>query len=232
MRDNYKLLGVMSPLVLAIALSGCGTPARHHGVPSVEIENIRAVDIYHTVMGGETLWSIARHYRIDADTLARINSLSSSSRLEKGQVLVIPKTAHRRNITPARRTFSSHDSFNWPVRGSVISYFGTKLDNTMNKGIDIRVNDGDDVIASRAGTVVYCDDRLKGFGKTIIIDHGDSFQTVYAYNSQILVNVGDSIRQNEVIAKAGRTGRAKEPSVHFEIRKGGEPCNPMNYLSR
>ena len=124
------------------------------------------------------------------------------------------------------------DSFVWPIRGHVISAFGSDVDRVRNKGIDIRADLGANVMASRAGRVVYSDSHLKGFGKTIILDHGDNYQTVYSYNSDILVNVGDPVRQNDVIARVGRTGRAKEPSLHFEIRKDGEPQNPAYYLPR
>ena len=88
------------------------------------------------------------------------------------------------------------------------------------------------VRASRSGKVVYRDQFMKGFGKTVILDHGDNYQTVYSYNSDILVNVGDQVAQNSVIAKVGRTGRAKDPTLHFEIRRDGEPQNPFFYLPR
>jgi septal ring factor EnvC (AmiA/AmiB activator) len=122
--------------------------------------------------------------------------------------------------------------FAWPVRGQVISYFGNKVGKVKNKGIDIRAEEGEGVRAAKAGKVVYRDARLKGFGKTVIVDHGDRFQTVYSYNSDILVNVGDIVWQNMVIAKVGRTGRAKESSLHFEVRRDGVPLNPVNFLKR
>ena len=88
------------------------------------------------------------------------------------------------------------------------------------------------VTASRGGKVVYCDSHLKGFGQTVIIDHMDGFQTVYSYNADIAVKVGDMVEQKDVIAKVGSSGRAREPMLHFEIRKNGEPQNPEFYLSR
>ena len=120
--------------------------------------------------------------------------------------------------------------FTWPVTGSVMVPFGAKIDKSRSKGIDIRVYEGENVRASRSGRVVFSDDHFKGFGKTLILDHGDKFQTVYAYNSDILVRVGDAVKQKDVIARVGRTGRAKEPCLHFEIRKDGEPQNPLYYL--
>jgi len=71
---------------------------------------------------------------------------------------------------------------------------------------------------------------MKGFGKTIIIDHGDGFSTVYAYNSQLVVKLGDRVTRKMVIAKIGDTGRAQSPRLHFEIRKNKIPKNPFYYL--
>ena len=151
-------------------------------------------------------------------------------------------TAPRHSLTPVRAGSSEtvsylpkmnltvKDSFIWPVKGYLLSPFGAKVDRVINKGIDIRAEEGSSVRAARAGRVVYCDSRLKGFGKTVILDHGDGFQTVYSYNSEILVNVGDTVNRNDVIAKAGMTGRAKEPCLHFEIRKNSRPQDPERYL--
>ncbi len=145
---------------------------------------------------------------------------------------------HAAPVTPTRpytvnygaRIPITKDMFVWPVNGQVISPFGAKIDRVKNKGIDIRTEEGASVRASGSGRVVYCDTHLKGYGKTVILDHGDNFQTVYSYNSDILVKVGDAVSQNEAIAKTGKTGRAKEPGLHFEIRKDGEPQNPYYYL--
>ncbi len=125
---------------------------------------------------------------------------------------------------------SVKEAFAWPVRGCIISSFGDKVGRVRNKGVDISAADGSNVRAAKAGKVVYCDSYLKGFGKTVILDHGNNYQTVYSYNQEILVRVGDVVEQNTVIARVGRTGRAKEPSLHFEIRKSGEPQNPSYYL--
>lgn len=123
------------------------------------------------------------------------------------------------------------EPFAWPVNGSVAIAYGATTGRVINKGIDIRAGEGSAVRASRAGRVVYCDSHFRGFGKTIILDHGDGYQTVYAYNSDILVKLGDAVKRNDVIAKAGRTGRTKEPMLHFEIRYDGKPQNPYYYLN-
>ena len=183
---------------------------------------------YYYVKSGDTLWSISKLHDIDINTLIKANHLDDSSDIKRGQRLLIPGAAKRE--APERINFAK-EFFTWPIRGNVVSYYGSKMDSTKNKGIDIHAAEGSSVKAARSGKVVFCDEWLKGFGKTVILDHGDSFQTVYAYNSILLVKPGDVVDQNCVIAKVGRTGRAKEPSLHFEIRRDGEPQNPFYYLS-
>jgi len=211
-------------VALLLALAGCKTVGAPYRADTAAIGGV-----YHYVRGGETLWGISKQYGIDMKTILRANNISDAGDIDRGQRLLIPGSPRREE---EKRTYSFKDFFTWPLKGSVISFYGTKLDRANNKGIDIRAEEGSSVKASRAGKVVFCDEWLKGFGKTVILDHGDSFQTVYAYNSLILVNVGDFVEKNTVIAKVGRGGRAKEPSLHFEIRRDGEPQNPFYYLSR
>ncbi len=140
--------------------------------------------------------------------------------------------SRERTAVPYREVSVSHlrEPFAWPVRGEVISEFNAKVGYINNKGIDIKVPAGSKVRAAQSGTVVFKDERFKGYGKTVIIDHGGNYETVYAYNSEILVNLGDEVRQGDLIAKAGRTGRATSPSLHFEIRRDGKAEDPMGYL--
>lgn len=186
----------------------------------------------HTVRMGETLWSISKLYDVDLAELAEANSIGDSRSIEIGKVLTIPGAPSgvvRRKVNYTARRGAT---FIWPVKGNVASSFGSRVDKYINKGIDIRASEGMNVAASRGGKVVYCDSHLKGFGRTVIIDHMDGFQTVYSYNALIAVRVGDMVEQRDVIAKVGSSGRAREPMLHFEIRKNGEPQNPEFYLSR
>jgi murein DD-endopeptidase MepM/ murein hydrolase activator NlpD len=206
-----------------MALAGCATTP-----PTTPIATVHPADgITHRVQSGETLWRIAKAYDINLNSLLKANALSETSTIEKGQLLFIPGARKRKEVL--RHTFVK-DAFRWPVNGSLISSYGAKTGGVKNKGIDIRANAGASIRASRDGKVVFCDNQFKGFGKTLIIDHGDGYRTVYAYNSDILVRVGDVVKQDDIIAKAGRSGRATEPSLHFEIRRGGEPQNPLHYL--
>ena len=222
-----KLKFLLVLLVLTV-LSGCATvpkkeiPAETKKVPGA---------LYHTVRRGETLWSISRQYGVNLQSLIKLNPiLYTNGVIENGQALLIPRSGALTPETVTRPV--PGELFSWPVRGSLILPYGAMMEKIVNKGIDIRAAEGAGVRASRSGKVVYCDQFLKGFGKTVIIDHGDNYQTVYSYNSDILVNVGEQVAQNTVIAKVGRTGRAKMPALHFEIRRDGEPQNPAYYLPR
>ena len=190
----------------------------------------------HTVRPGETLWSISKAYDVDLDDLVRANSIKDTGAIEKGQILVIPGGGPSRPAVKTAGTTNVRSrsvvSFVWPVKGAILSRFGSTADKVVNKGIDIKANEGSVVAASREGKIVFCDDYLKGFGKTVIIDHMDGYQTVYSYNSDITVKVGDTVRQRDVIAKVGSSGRARVPMLHFEIRRNGEPQNPEYYLTK
>ena len=120
--------------------------------------------------------------------------------------------------------------FVWPVRGRVISIFGTRRRGTVNKGIDIQAQPGEEVVAARAGQVSFVHESLPGFGKTIIIEHGGGFASVYAYVSEIFVRQGEQVAQRQQIARVGSTGRTEVPALHFEIRREQKPQNPLRYL--
>lgn len=117
----------------------------------------------------------------------------------------------------------------WPVKGKIISTFSQK--DTARKGIDIASRLGADVYASNNGTVVYSGDGLRGYGELIIIKHSNNLLSAYAHNSKRLVKEGQSIKQGAVIAQSGK-GTDGKPLLHFEIRKNGQPVNPLSYLPK
>lgn len=116
--------------------------------------------------------------------------------------------------------------FRWPARGRVIAGFGTGG----NEGINIALPEGTPVRAAESGTVAYAGSELKGYGNLVLIRHDNGFVSAYAHNSELLVKRGDAIRRGQVIANSGRTGNVNAPQLHFEIRKGSDPVDPMPYL--
>ncbi|NBN62218.1 peptidoglycan DD-metalloendopeptidase family protein [Microvirga tunisiensis] len=122
--------------------------------------------------------------------------------------------------------------FRWPVRGRVISEFGTKPGGTRNDGINLAVPEGTPVKAAADGSVIYAGNELQGFGNLVLIRHDDGWVSAYAHNSEILVKRGDTIQRGQVISKAGATGSVSQPQVHFELRKDNKPVDPTRYLPR
>jgi len=120
--------------------------------------------------------------------------------------------------------------FRWPVRGRVISPFGSRPNGAKNDGINVAVPEGTSVKASESGVVAYVGNELKGFGNLILIRHADDWVSAYAHNSQTLVTRGEQVRRGQVIAKAGQSGNVTQPQLHFELRKGSKPVDPLQYL--
>ena len=218
-------IGVLAVLFCA----GCASTSGNIHTSSVPAPYSHG--IYHTVDKGETLWKISKAYNADIKEIIEANRIDNQEFITAGQNLFIPDAKRRININLSEPVgVTSRKGYIWPVQGRVVSYYGSIADNVKNKGIDIAAPQGTNVVAARSGKVVFSDDKVKGLGKTLIIQHDNGYSTLYAYNSENLVSPGDNVEQNQAIAKVGRTGRAKKPSLHFQIRKGHEPENPYYYL--
>jgi murein hydrolase activator len=117
-----------------------------------------------------------------------------------------------------------------PVQGNVLAGFGgTMPDGHRSSGLLIAGSMGAEVRAASAGRVVYAD-WLKGYGLLTIIDHGNGWMSLYAYNDSLLKNVGDQVRVNEAIASLGRSGGQSIPALYFELRQNGQPKDPRSWL--
>lgn len=163
----------------------------------------------------------------DLDEIVAINRIADATNIEVGQLIFIPK----QKKSPPAAVEPVLEDFIWPVKGKLVSAFGHTMDDVINKGLNIEPYGNSDIVASRSGKVVFLSQNFKGYGKTVIIDHGDGFSTVYARNSQIAVNPGDYVQRGAVIASFNRSGRSRGACYfHFEIRKGHVPQNPAFFL--
>ena len=122
-------------------------------------------------------------------------------------------------------------SFRWPVRGRVIAAYGAKTNGKANDGINLAVPEGTPVKAADDGVVAYSGNELKGYGNLVLIRHANGYVTAYAHASELLVKRGDTIKRGQVIAKSGQSGEVASPQLHFEIRKGSSPVDPLQFLS-
>lgn len=128
----------------------------------------------------------------------------------------------------ASRSKATSRKFRWPARGRIIQGFR----KGQNDGINIAVPEGTSVKATEGGVVAYAGSELKGYGNLVLIRHSNGYVSAYAHNKQLKVKRGDKISRGQTIAKAGRTGNVSTPQIHFEIRKGSTPLNPLPHLSR
>ena len=199
--------------MLLVGSSGCAsrrapvTSALKTAPPSPTLP--QAQGSYYQVQPGEGLWGIARDFGWDVNTLARVNRLSDPSQVKVGHQLYIPPPS------PAAR-------FLWPARGRVVPVKGAG--GGAVRGLQIAAQQGSVVRAARTGRVAVAARELVGWGKTVILDHGDGYTSIYAGLDQLLVDPGMSVAQGNPIGKLGA-----EP-LHFEIRRGTSAANPMQLL--
>jgi murein DD-endopeptidase MepM/ murein hydrolase activator NlpD len=122
-------------------------------------------------------------------------------------------------------------TFRWPVRGKVITSYGAKTNGKSNDGINLAVPEGTPVKAAEDGVVAYSGNELKGYGNLVLVRHSNGYVTAYAHASELMVKRGDTIKRGQVIAKSGQSGEVGSPQLHFEIRKGSSPVDPLQFLN-
>jgi len=212
--------------------------------------------IYHTVQKGQTLYRISKAYNVPVEKLMEINNIEDPSSLKVGDRIFIPgadkelyvepyselEVKENQKIVkqePERKTYipkkyedkdiPHFSGFIWPVEGKVFRGFENS-NSQRHDGIDISVPEGTPIKAASGGRVIYSGSGIKGYGNIIIIKHANNYFTVYAHNKENHVLEGDMVRQGQIIGKVGQTGRASGPHLHFEIRKGKTPVDPLKLL--
>jgi murein hydrolase activator len=134
----------------------------------------------------------------------------------------------------------SFDTFkgllNVPVNGTITTQFGSYRDKRLNlerfnSGISVRADRGEPIYAVKDGMILYAG-WFKGYGKMIIIDHGQHYYTVYAHAEELFKDKGDSVESGEVIATVGDSGSISGPVLYFEVRHYGKPVDPLEWIRK
>ncbi|MCK1519048.1 LysM peptidoglycan-binding domain-containing M23 family metallopeptidase [Bradyrhizobium sp. 17] len=164
-----------------------------------------------------------------ATKMAAVAAPVQSARLAQATANVEDKAAD----TPAKaaETTSALPTFRWPVRGKVVTSYGAKTNGKSNDGINLAVPEGTPVKAAEDGVVAYSGNELKGYGNLVLVRHSNGYVTAYAHASELMVKRGDTIKRGQVIAKSGQSGEVASPQLHFEIRKGSSPVDPLQFLN-
>ncbi|AWM01422.1 LysM peptidoglycan-binding domain-containing M23 family metallopeptidase [Bradyrhizobium amphicarpaeae] len=165
-----------------------------------------------------------------ATRMAAVAAPVQSARLAQATANVEEKPAAEAPAKAAETT-SALPTFRWPVRGKVVTSYGAKTNGKSNDGINLAVPEGTPVKAAEDGVVAYSGNELKGYGNLVLVRHSNGYVTAYAHASELLVKRGDTIKRGQVIAKSGQSGEVASPQLHFEIRKGSSPVDPLQFLN-
>jgi len=111
-----------------------------------------------------------------------------------------------------------------------VSAFGAKPGGRFNDGVNLRATPGTPVRAAADGVVAYAGDAVAGFGNLVLIKHADGWVSAYGHNEALLVTRGQAVRRGDIVARSGATGAVDEPQLHFEMRRGRTPSDPVKLL--
>ena len=228
--------------------------ALNHDVDAYEVARLNGLRPPYVIRIGETL-----SLPVDATASTRTVAISPNSRTSSPASVDAPKSVKRAPVKPpawssppklgskqtktAQKVTSrvkpvrvpppppkSGSGFIWPLKGKVISGFGSKAKGLRNDGVNILAGRGTPVVAAENGVVAYAGNELRGFGNLLLIKHEGGWVTAYAHNHQLLVKRGQKLKRGQKIATVGSTGNVTKPQLHFEIRKGKTARDPRKYL--
>lgn len=183
----------------------------------------------YTIKRGDTLFGIAWRHGLDLQELARWNGIRNPDRILAGNTLRLepPTGVERKRVVAPKVTKVGLSDWQWPVRGQVIREFHANKPG--HQGMKISGSIGQPIYAASGGTVAYSGTGLSGFGRMVIINHGNNTLSAYGYLQQALVNEHETVQKGQQIATMGISPQNK-PSLHFETRKQGKPVNPYGFI--
>jgi len=187
--------------------------------------------MWHTIRPGETLEQISSRYRVSRLELQQLNDIYDPRDIQPGMEIFIPRIQPEplKRVEDRQRIERRMRTFAWPAKGTLSSGYGIRH-GRMHQGIDITRDGGLEIMAAETGIVIFAGYQ-KGYGKTIIIDHGDGLKTLYAHNANMYVSKHNRVKRGAVIAKMGASGRSTGIHLHFEVRLNNKPQNPLRYLA-
>jgi murein DD-endopeptidase MepM/ murein hydrolase activator NlpD len=189
---------------------------------------------WYVVEEGETLDLIAGRAGVPPEDILELNGFESAALVKPGTLLFV-MTGTATEVAPSAATatdLGQTPALRWPLTTIHIligSPFGARWGKP-HEGIDLPAPVGTPVFAAADGRVVYAGAAIRGYGNLIVLKHAGNLLTAYAHNSVLLVSQGQSVRAGDRIALVGQSGHATGPHLHFEVRSGQIPRDPMSYL--
>jgi len=187
----------------------------------------------HTVESGDTGFGLAYRYAVPWSDIAVANGIEPDAPLRIGQQLLIPTLLGSPGTTPVPGSMTptaSATHFAWPLSGPIRRGWRSRNSRDYHDGLDIEAPEGTAVRASAAGIVIFAGEEWNQFGNLVVIDHGDGWHSAYGSLGRVTVQKGHKVTQGERVGLVGDTSITKRTELHFELRKGGKPVNPLDEL--
>ncbi len=192
--------------------------------------------VYHQVGSTDSLEAIAAAYEVQPATIINypLNNLDADEpQITEGQWLIVPggsKPYIPRTVVAYSGPIPEDASkgtgiFGWPTAGQITQGFWDR-----HRALDIGAWKGAPVVAADSGYVVAAGWDDSGYGRMVVIDHGNGFQTLYAHMQVYYVEAGASVAKGEQIGEVGSTGNSTGPHLHFEIHQNASQRNPFGFL--
>src|SRR3989338_4859799 len=215
--------------------------------PGQELRILPTTGVKHVIKDGETLDMISKKYGVDLEDILEYNEIEIEDHIFPGEEIIVPNAVVKKTPTPQRRQYvadlqkedykkvevpddyqpalGANSDFIWPIPAArrLSQSFWSK-----HRAIDVPCRDCQVVAAG--GGIVEIAGWQKGYGYTILINHGNGYKTRYGHASKLLVTAGEAVAQGQAIMVSGSTGRATGPHLHFEIRKDSSYLDPMKNL--
>ncbi|MDZ7281644.1 peptidoglycan DD-metalloendopeptidase family protein [Sphingomonas sanguinis] len=187
-----------------------------------------------TAPGATPLSSAAERaaaFKLDVDDILTGGEPALASNQEPAK----PSATPRRVLPPTAVVAAParlRSGFAWPVDGRVVKRFGAGSSGERNDGIKIAAPVGTPIKATADGVVAYVGDGIAALGGLVIVKHGDGWTSVYGHASKLMVQRGQSVKRGQTLALSGQTGFADRPELHFELRRGRTPVDPLSQLPK
>lgn len=231
-----RLIALTLILLFTITLSGCSSKGSsrysryNYGVETPP-------DVYY-VKFGDTLFSIAWRFGLDQELIQQQNGITDPNVIFVGQRLQLQagkaasaKAAANQTVTVSEPiiTNKGEGRWVWPMKGNLVRRFNPHQIGA--NGIRIAGKPNQTVNAAEGGVVVYKGNGLNGYGNVVIIKHHDGVLSAYGFLSKTYVRQGQNIKKRQKIGTVGYATN-NQLLLHFEVRKNGQPVNPLNYIGQ
>jgi len=210
--------------------------------PKQILKILPVTGVNYKVKRGETIYSIAKAYQVDAQSIIDypFNTFSNDETfaLSSGQDLIIPDGVKPKEIIIDTKKYTSQTvapiagvvgegNFMWPTSGNITQKF-----SWYHRAVDIANRSNPAIVASQGGTVTSAGWNAGGYGNYVVIDHGNGYRTLYAHmlNGSVVVKAGQKVSQGQKLGNMGSTGRSTGTHLHFEVQSTGGNVNPLSVL--